>query len=167
VDVPRHFYDDGLTITDIPAKDWVFENVHLMDVPCPEGRLLGAADLSIESIPPNTELILIRTGFEKRRHEDEYWNAYPGIDPSWCSDIREHTAIRAIGFDFISLTSPLFKPEGKEAHLILLKERHGSFILIIEDMRLDHLQSSPSKVTMLPLLIDNGNGGPVTILAEE
>jgi kynurenine formamidase len=167
VDVPKHFYDDGATLTDVAPDLWVFDHVHLVDVPCSVGRLLGSSDLTIDAIPENTEMLLIRTGFEASRNEERYWNAYPGLDPAWCTEIRKMTTIRAIGFDFISLTSPLFKPEGKLAHLVLLEERQGRFVMIIEDMRLAHLKSDPTKVTMLPLYVENGNGGPVTVLAEE
>jgi arylformamidase len=167
VDVPKHFYDDGATVTDIPENDWVFERVYLVDVPCHEARLIGLADLPIDSIPTDVDLLLIRTGFELSRFEDRYWNAYPGLDPSWCKLLRKHASIRAVGFDFISLTSPLFKSEGKEAHLILLQEMGDRFVMIVEDMRLQHLTASPKRVVMLPLLVYDGNGGPVTILAEE
>jgi arylformamidase len=167
VDVPKHFYDDGSTLTDVAPDLWVFEHVHLIDIHCPMGRLLGSSDLPIASIPLHTDMLLIRTGFEAIRNQEKYWNAYPGLDPSWCREIRRVSSIRAIGFDFISLTSPLFKEEGKEAHLILLQELQESFVMIIEDMRLNHLVSNPKKVTMLPLYIENGNGGPVTVLAEE
>lgn len=167
MDVPRHFYDDGPTLTDIAPHQWVFHSVCLLDVPCRTGRLIGIMDVPIDTIPAETDLLLIRTGFESFRDLDVYWKSYPGLDPNLCEEVRRKTAVRAIGFDFISLTSPLYKAEGKLAHLILLKETNGRFVMIVEDMRLAHLQKTPIQVTMLPLWIENGNGSPVTILAEE
>lgn len=165
-DVPKHFYDDGKTITDIDPLEWVFDNVKLVDIECEKGRLIDIEDFEGFEIPHETDLLLIRTGFEKLRDSDLYWNAYPGISEKACEYLREaYPKLRAVGFDFISLTSPLFKLEGKAAHRALLDERKGSIVLIIEDMKIGHLNEDPKKIIMAPLLLDNGNGGPVTVLA--
>ncbi len=165
-DVPNHFYDDGKTITDINPSEWFFENVKLIDVKCEKGRLIDTNDFKAFNIPVGTDFLIIRTGFEKFREQDVYWNAYPGISEKACEYLRsEFPNLRAIGFDFISLTSPLFKPEGKAAHLALLDERNSSFVLIIEDMKIAHLTKDPEKLIIAPLLVEKGNGGPVTIFA--
>jgi kynurenine formamidase len=166
VDVPKHFYDNGRTITDLKASEWFFDNISLIDIPCEEGRLIHEEDLKSQQISSLTDFLIIRTGYESLRSDESYWNAYPGISPEACSYLRENfSKLRAVGFDFISLTSPLFKEEGKEAHRILLRETDGDFILIIEDMKLAHLSEAPGKSIISPLMIQNGNGGPVTIFA--
>lgn len=165
-DVPKHFYDEGKTITDIDPSEWFFENIKLIDIKCEEGRLIDIDDIKAHEIPLETDLLIVRTGFENFRDQDVYWNAYPGISERACDYLRStYQSLRGVGFDFISLTSPLFKPEGKAAHRVLLDEREGQFVLIIEDMKISHLQKDPEKIVLAPLLLDRGNGGPVTILA--
>lgn len=167
VDVPKHFYDNGKTYSDIEPHEWIFNKVALVDVPCEEGMLITEDDFDLNSIQSDTELLLIRTGFEGKRIEDVYWNGYPGLKPDFCRLLRsKFKHLRGVGFDFISLTSPLFKEAGKEAHRVLLEENDGRFIFIIEDMKLSPLTEKPKVVIMLPLLVENGNGGPVTVLAE-
>jgi len=166
IDVPRHFYDEGSTITDISPDQFLFFIITLIDIPCKKGRLIEVSDIISEDISADTELLLIRTGFENYRIEDVYWNGYPGISEDTCEYLRkEFENLRAVGFDFISLTSPLFKEQGKKAHLSLLNEKDGRPILIIEDMKLSKLTNTPSQVIVAPLLMDQGNGGPVTVLA--
>ena len=166
LDMPNHFYENGKTITDIDPSEWFFEKVGLIDIECEKGRLINEADFKTHEILVDTDFLIIRTGFEKFRDQDIYWNAYPGISEKACEYLRRNFAnLRAVGFDFISLSSPLFKLEGKAAHRVLLDERAGSFILIIEDMKIAHLSKNPSKIIIAPLLLEKGNGGPVTILA--
>jgi arylformamidase len=70
--------------------------------------------------------------------------------------------LRLFGFDMISLTSKLDRPEGKEAHLNFLIENQ---ILILEDMNLENLFTCPNKVIVAPLQIENSDGGPCTVFA--
>jgi kynurenine formamidase len=167
VDVPKHFYDNGKTLTDVEPHEWIFNKVVLVDVPCEEGKLISEDDLDLNSMQVDTELLLIRTGFEFKRTEDIYWNGYPGLEPDLCRLLRSRFKhLRGVGFDFISLTSPLFKEAGKEAHRVLLEEIDGRFVFIIEDMKFATLKANPQKVIMLPLLVENGNGGPISVIAK-
>ena len=166
LDVPNHFYDKGSTITDISPEEWFFFNVCLLEIPCEEGRLMDVTDFKSAQIETDIDLLLIKTGFELLRNKDVYWNAYPGISEGACEFLRKHLKnLRAVGFDFISLTSPLFKEQGKKAHLSLLNEKEDRPIFIIEDMKLSTLMSNPDQVIVAPLLLDKGNGGPVTVLS--
>lgn len=166
VDLPKHFYERGKTITNLAAQEWIFKNVTLIDVKCEYPKLIEINDIQLDDISDTTDFLIIRTGYEKNRNKEIYWNSYPSLSPSTCIYLRsEYPNLRAIGFDFISLTSPLFKDEGKEAHRILLDEEEGRFIFIVEDMKINHLQMNPNQLIMAPLLIENGNGSPVTILA--
>lgn len=166
-DVPNHFYENGKTITDIDPSDWFFEKIEIIDIECENGRLINEEDFKAHEIPLETDFLIIRTGFEKFRDQEVYWKAYPGISEKACEYLRSNFSyLRAVGLDFISLTSPLFKTEGKAAHKVFLEERAGSFIIIIEDMKVAHLSNNPDKIIIAPLLLDKGNGGPVTIIAQ-
>ncbi len=166
IDVPKHFYDNGKTITDVNPAEWIFETVSLIDIKCTSARLINVEDIRMARLKSEVDFLIIRTSYELRRDEESYWSDYPGIAPEACSYLRENfAALRGIGFDFISLTSPKFKEEGKAAHRILLDDSKGRFVLIVEDMKIDHLTEAPFILCVSPLLIQDGNGGPATVLA--
>lgn len=166
IDLPRHFYEEGDTITDVEPAEWIFKTVSLVDIPCNTAHLITKDDLKASSIDPETDLLLIRTGFEKYRKEPKYWQAYPGISSKASSWLRDKfSKLRGIGFDFISLTSPTFKEEGKRAHQIFLDQKKGDFVLIIEDMKLSELNFVPDRVIVSPMIIHEADGSPVTIFA--
>lgn len=165
VDVPKHFYINGRTITDLTPDFWFFKTISLIDIPCSDPVLISESDLRNNEIHVDTDLLIIRTGYQKYRNSEKYWNSYPGIAPQACTFLREnYLNLRGVGFDFISLTSPQFKDEGVLAHKILLEESNGDFILIIEDMNLKDVKDI-SSVVVSPLLVKNANGSPVTVIA--
>lgn len=166
IDVPRHFYEEGKTITDLSPKIWLFDYVSIVDIPCKEAKLITTEDLKDCIINPRTDLLLIRTGYEHKRKDDSYWQAYPSIASEACTWLRnQFPNLRGVGFDFISLTSPQFKDEGKKAHQIFLDQSSGNFILIIEDMKLDHLSFIPEQVIIAPLMVNKADGSPATVFA--
>ena len=167
VDVPNHFYNSGKTITNFKPQEWLFNKIQVIDIPCDRAKLIKKEDINCE-INTDIDLLLIRTGYEKFRLIDKYWNDNPGIDPHLCFWLRSNFSnLRAIGFDFISLTSWNFKEEGKKAHQILLSP-NGKYspILIIEDMNFSDLQENIIEVILAPLFVENGNGSPVTVFAK-
>ena len=74
VDAPRHFIADGKTVTDYSAAQWLFRSVVLVDVPSVvEGELIDGPRWEALDNPAagkDVELVLLRTGFEKRRGEE-------------------------------------------------------------------------------------------------
>ncbi len=168
IDLPYHFYNTGKQFENYNANSFVFNQVCLIDIPCNEGMLITVVSYDWDSIGEATELLLIRTGFEQKRSTDEYWQSYPGISEELCKLWRnKFRKLRCIGFDFISLTSPLFKTEGKAAHQELLKSGNNQeAIFIVEDMSLKEIDRKVKRVIVAPIRVENGNGGPVTIIAE-
>lgn len=167
VDVPKHFFEQGKTITDYTPKEWIFTNVQVIDIPCRGSRLINADDMS-NKINSKTDLLLIRTGYEQYRNVDKYWYDNPGLSADLGFWLREKfNSIRAIGFDFISLSSWKHREEGKKAHRAFLNPQGvGDPILIIEDMKLSNCNGKINKIIIAPLFIKNSNGAPVTVFAE-
>ena len=166
IDVPRHFIPSGRSITDYQASEWIFSPVVLVDVPSIEaGDLIDegrweALDRSAYS--RDAELVLLRTGFEKHRGAEAYWARSPGLHSSLCGALlRAFPRLRAVGLDCISVSSLLHREEGRAAH----REFLGKGLLLVEDMRLSGLKSAPKSVLLSPLLIENGDGAPVTAFA--
>lgn len=166
IDVPRHFSDSGKKTTDYPIGDYLFEKCQLIDLPCDGPKLIGADDL--KGLRKDIELLLIRTGYETKRGEDEYWNNNPGLSPELADYLRKQCpSLRCVGFDFISVTSWQYRAEGKLAHKAFLAPENGDReIWAIEDMSLANAPKHIEKVIVAPLLVEDGNGTSVTVIAE-
>lgn len=168
IDVPRHFSKKGKRTTDYPISDYVFERCAVVDIPKESACLIGPADIEGLYIPNDVELLLIRTGFEHKRGDDTYWNDNPGLAPDLSNWLRSRFPnLRCVGFDFISVTSWQFRTEGRLAHkAFLAPENENREIWAIEDMSLKEAPKEIKKVVVAPLLVEDGNGTAVTVIAE-
>ncbi|MBJ79711.1 MAG: hypothetical protein CMH60_00170 [Myxococcales bacterium] len=163
VDAPYHFLADGKTITDYAPTEWIYESPLYIDYEAEEGELIEFEKLSqvLVDAPQEVDFILIRTGFEAKRGEDTYWQSNPGMHPDSAQDLKSRfPGLRAIGFDFISLSSYQHREIGRTAH----KEYLGRDILIYEDLSLENLDKPLTKVIALPLRIHKGDGAPCTMI---
>jgi len=160
VDLPRHFIDNGPTLSDYPPQSWIFKRVVVLDIEA-DGTLIMPDSIKIKN---DAELLIVRTGYEKKRTSADYWKKYPGVHP----DVADHLAkkmpsIRAFGVDLISISSPLHRDLGRASHREFLSRN----IMLIEDMKLSSMDFVPSMVIVLPLMIEHGDGAPCSILAME
>ena len=172
-DAPKHFCKDGLAISELPIDRFVFEAPLLIDVPFKNKELIEVGNLEkFESQILECDLLLIRTGYEifRKKDPEKYQCEGPGISPflaDWL--VKKFKNLKAIGFDFISLSSFLFQEEGIKAHRILLGENkaNNKYINIIEDMVLERIEKDKLKrVFAFPILIEEIDSAPVTVLAE-
>lgn len=169
IDVPRHFSNSGKRTIDYPADYFVFHHALLLDIPCDGPKLIQEKDFeNVNDIDEDADLLLIRTGFEKKRQMNSYWNQNPGLHPDLADYLRRRFRnLRCLGFDFISITSWLYRDEGKIAHRNFLCPPNGDReILVIEDASLKNAPKNLKQVTVSPLLVEDGNGAPVTIIGE-
>lgn len=163
VDTPRHFIADGKTLTDIPISNWLFQKPNLLDRVSQPDEVIEA-DTWCDSIPIDCDLVLLRTGFEERRHETAYWQNNPGLAPSIAHWLRRHRpSVRAIGFDFLSLTAFQHRELGRVSHKAFLAEEDGPEILIFEDLSLKMASNSLRMVLVAPLMVQNADGSPITV----
>ena len=164
IDFPNHFFDDGKVAQDYEASFWVFNHVHLLNKAAAADELIVLKDDELQSIPAETELLIFKTGFYAFRNQDQYWSNNPGISPEVADLLRKQCPqIRAIGMDFISLTSYQNREIGRTSHREFLGK---SSILLIEDMDLHNLTKSPQQVIGLPLMLANTDGAPIAIIAK-
>lgn len=169
IDVPRHFSDEGMRTFDYEIGDYVFNHPYLLDLQCEFSHLICEEDLKNAAIPEDVDLLLFRTGMEKYRTiSDAYWNCNPGISSDLPVYLREkYSNLRCIGFDFISVTAWQHRSEGRLAHKNLLAPIEGNRpIWAIEDMSLAQVIAPLEQVTVAPLLVEDGNGGAVTIIGK-
>ncbi len=158
VDAPLHFIEEGSSVTAIEPKDWFFNNVALADIlDIEEGHIVGTAELGdIE----DCDLLLIRTGFERYRQDEVYWQDSPGLDGEIALWLKKNCpSIKAVGVDFISISNLNNRELGRVAHKAFLENG----ILLIEDMKLSLLKKIPDQVIVAPLPVDNADGAPCTV----
>jgi arylformamidase len=164
VDFPAHFLKEGKTLSDYHASGFIFRKVGLMEVKVEDGHLIEPTHLTWPKEMAAMDLLLIKTGFESRRHLPEYVFQGPGLHPDTCSELRKSApALRGIGFDFISLTSFQHREAGREAHRILLG---GQGMFIVEDMCLGTIDRTPEVVILSPLRVTEADGSPATVFAQ-
>ena len=166
VDFPKHFFNNGLTITDVNPEYWFFNEVVLIDVINRNNKQIEIEDIDLTKINEKVDFLILRTGLEKYRGSIKYIKDYTSLSPQLCFFLKKkYKKLRGIGFDFISLSSPKFKEEGKITHKIFLDNSNNDFICIVEDMKLKEIELEIEKLIISPLLIKNGDGSPVSIFA--
>jgi arylformamidase len=171
VDAPRHFFQGGMTITDLPIDAFAFDRPAVVDLHLGEGDLVGPGDLEQRRAQiAGCDLLILRSGFESTRADhDRYEKRGPGFSVGAARYIRQSLpAVRGIAVDWISLSAWAQVDEGRAAHRILLSdEPNGRPVLIFEDVRASALgDAAPKRVLAFPLQISGLDGCPCTIVAE-
>lgn len=165
VDAPAHFFENAPAVVDYPAGFWIFENPQVLEFSVRPAQLLdvGVFEGKVRS---SADLLILKTGFQSFRGKEEYACRNPGIAASVGFWLREHFPdLRAVGFDFISLSSYQNRPEGRLAHKAFLDPRgQGHPVVIIEDMDLQKDLSGIQRVIVAPLLVDGIDSAPCTVL---
>ncbi|MCR9203302.1 MAG: cyclase family protein [Halobacteriovoraceae bacterium] len=166
IDLPRHFDDKGKVLNDYNPEDWIFTSPQLIDLPKSEEELIEFNEIN-ELLASKTDFLILRTGFEKFRGQEAYWARNPGFAEETGRLLRKnYPNLKAIGFDFISITSYPNRPLGRLAHKSFLSsEFEGEPIRAIEDMTLNELKSSPLSLTVAPLMVNQADGVQVTVFA--
>lgn len=171
IDFPSHFDQHGQNVESYFAADFFFEKPFLLNVSADQNTMIDLGAF-LESVPDDADFLIIKTGFCKKRSEEVYWKNNPGITPESAQALRIlRPKIRAIGFDFISLTSFQNRALGRIAHRaflggdVSLKSEVAKPIWIVEDMDLNQLNSSPSSLLVAPLRCEKFDGAPVTVIA--
>lgn len=179
IDAPFHFDSRGKTLDTYQPEFWLAERPYLIERKISPEEMITCDSWQSElsSIPATADILLIKTGFERFRNPDNrevYIFNGPGIAPEVGLWLRRNRSIKYIGFDFISLTSFQNRELGRIAHRAFLSAQPDGFtsvfdnppILIIEDMKLSELTTSPKRVIVSPILFENADGAPVTVFAE-
>jgi kynurenine formamidase len=165
LDAPYHFFDQGSKLSDYAPDYWIFNQPLLMDIPVGDGHLITPEDVAgqLETTP---DLLLLRTGYERYRGEDRYWQRNPGLSPDLGYWLREsHPSVRVVGIDCISVTSRMHRETGRTAHRAFLDpEGKGNPVLLIEDMALGETPGNLKQIIVAPFPVAEADGGPCTIL---
>ena len=164
IDFPNHFLENGKFSSDYEADFWIFNNPYVIKINPDEDEIILLDTNLIETIPKETDFLILNTGFYKHRGSKKFWNNNPGISPNLAKLLKLRCPnLRVLGMDTISLTSYQNRILGRESHRKFLGEND---ILLVEDMNLKNLTSQPVKLMCFPVLIKEVDGCPVTIIAQ-
>lgn len=157
IDFPYHFSDNGKKCVDYPASFWIFNKIGYLKCAIHE------IEKNLETLSTDIEILIVKTGFGNKRGTPEYWSSQPVVPSSIAGVMKKKFPnIRVFGFDLISLTSKLDRTEGKKAHIEFLLQNN---ILILEDMDLYNLESTPSSILIAPLQIAEADGVPCNVIS--
>jgi arylformamidase len=157
IDFPYHFSKDGKKCHDYPASFWIFNKIGFLNC------LIDDVENKLDELPMDLEILILKTDFGNNRNEAMYWKEQP-IIPAYFAELfkNKFPNIRVFGFDLISLTSKLDREEGKKAHINFLINND---ILVLEDMNLSKLYTTPEHIYIAPLQIHSADGVPCNIIA--
>jgi kynurenine formamidase len=172
VDTPWHFNPAGPAAWQLPIERFVFHSPRLVAVPTPAGSFIDVSDLEPHAASiAEADLVLLYTGWSRLRDEDpqRYVHAGPLLHPDaagWLID--RHPRLGAIAIDAISIGSPRHPEPSVKTHRVLagVGRRDGRNVLIYEDLAFDERLTRASRVFAWPLLIEDADGSPCTIVAE-
>jgi kynurenine formamidase len=172
IDGPWHFNPQGKKLNELPIDYFVFTRMTILDIPKTDDELISKEDLEpFANRIAGSDLLLIRTGFGKIRDSDpvRYGNRNPGFSSSAAQYLMVFDSLRAIGIDVISASAAQKLDKGIAFHQIISgKDRKdGRFLLIIEDMNLNHDLSGANIVYAVPLFIEGIDSSFSTIFAEK
>lgn len=173
VDGPWHFNPNGKRITDIDPGEFFFLRPVVLDIPKSDDEVVTGGDLAAHDDEiAGADMLLVRTGYGRRwrtADPDRYSKHGPGFHSSAGRYlIDRQPTVRAIAMDFISCACLAHEAEGVEFHRIALgRQATDRYILLIEDARIDPDLSASDlgMVVMAPLLLQDQDGGQVTMLA--
>lgn len=165
VDCPAHFFVGGRKVADYPAGFWLFRKPQVCRLKVSPGRIISKEDLTVK-INPKTDLLLLRSGWSRFRGKPVYSLRNPGIDPMLGGWLRkEYPLLRAVGIDWISISSYQHRDLGRQAHRKFLDPGGtGHPILIIEDMDLSLSLKGLKEVWLAPLRLEKVDSAPCTVL---
>jgi len=167
IDFPRHFVQAGKTSRDYNPDFWIFHSPFILDISNVEpGIIIEPAAIDMNTVPENTDMLVIKTGFGRLRGKDLYWKNNPGFTPRLPVFLRKRFPhLRVFGFDSISLSAFAHRETGHKAHEAFLN--HPNSILLLEDMALSAIDHSGKlkQVIVSPLRVEDADGSPCTVFA--
>ncbi len=156
IDVPRHFYDDGMTIEEIPF-DRLIGPARVIEIT--DHRAVDRPDLERHAVRPK-EILLLKTDNSSLIVKDAFDPGFTYLTPDGARYLVE-VGIRTLGFDYFSvekLDNPI-----PEVHYLLL----GNRIIVIEGLDLSRVAAGEYFMVALPLKVKDGNGSPTRVVLIE
>jgi arylformamidase len=170
IDLPRHSCPDGGPVSALLAPEAIFEPAWCIEVP-----KVGEEPIRIHDLLPhldavrNARALFVKTGSAQTRDADPdvYVRAHPWVHPEVPGFLRmQNPALRLFGIDTISIATPSYPEEGREAHRAFLCNHPHIFLLEDVDLSYGRLLGEPWTLRLYPVVFDDLDGVPVVALAE-
>jgi arylformamidase len=156
IDVPKHFYDDGLTIDRLDL-DHLIGPARVIEIK--DRRPITRVDLEKHAIQPK-EIILLKTDNSSLITGDRFDPGFTFLAPDAARYLVE-VGILTLGFDYFSVED--LNSAVPEVHYLLLSNN----IVIIEGLDLSLVGPGEFRMVALPLKIKDGNGSPTRVILIE
>jgi arylformamidase len=156
IDVPKHFYDDGLTVEHLDLE-YLLGPARVVGIR--DRSSIDRVDLQVYA-PRRGEIILLKTDNSSLITRDSFDPAFTYLTPDAARYLVE-SGIRTLGFDYLSVEkvdNPI-----PEVHYLLLSNN----IVIIEGLDLSRVDPGDYQIAALPLKIKGGNGSPTRVVLIE
>lgn len=165
IDAPNHFFEKGQKVSDYPANLFFFESPRVIQVSLEPSDILKC-DNWVEEISHDNDLLLLQAGWSRFRGQQIYSSENPGIHPEVGAYLRtNYPNIKAIGIDWISVSSFQDRELGRQAHRAFLDPKGvNKPILLIEDMDLSQDLRGLKQVWAAPLRIEGIDSAPCTVM---
>lgn len=157
VDAPKHFFDDGQTVDQLPLARLVGP-ARLIEM---DDKLasVGAADLERHDLT-DQKRILIRTRNSRLLSEPEFARDYTFLAPDGAEYLVE-LGIELVGVDYLSIEQ--FRSGHHRTHRTLL----GKGVVIVEGLMLSGVATGDYELVCLPLRLEGLDGAPARAILIE
>jgi arylformamidase len=165
VDAPNHFFIDGKKIADYPAEFWFFKSPQVVKIDLKPDEFIVCDDW-IKDINSDTDILLFKSGWSNKKEKKIYYKHNPGVHPEVGIYLRKNFPnLKAVGIDWISISSYQNRNLGREAHRSFLDpEGENNPIMIIEDMDLEENLTGLVNILILPIRIIDLDSAPCTVI---
>lgn len=168
LDVPSHVIPEAMTLTEFTAKDFIFDLPMVVNLPMQEMYVVEPSDLA-QFLPEakNADFLLFRFGYGRIRATDplRFTTKSPGFGIESAKFIVENFPnLRGIGMDVPSFSCIEYLNETMYAHNIFFQDQKKK--IIVEDMNLEENLDDLSRLIIVPLIIQDIDGAPCTIIGE-
>ena len=159
MDAPFHFFENGLSVDQVPLEVCVGKALMIDVRNHLDGRLIDVGHLKPhEAKMREVRRIVVQTGWSGKWGTVEFFTGHPMFTPEAAQFIRE-CGVRLVGVDFPSVDVPPFP-----VHIVLL----GNGIVIVENLtNLAAVRREVFDFVVLPLKFTGRDGSPVRAIALE
>lgn len=163
MDFPFHVCDTGKKLQDYGITNFIYDKPYLIEISSEENYFSSSV---LQSVPLDIDCLLIKNKVTYTRNSKKYYEQHTGISADVAKFVRNtFKNIRCVGINSISINAYQDKNPGRLAHKEFLEKTPE--ILIIEDLDLTKLREGYlNKLIVAPLLVENADGVPVTVIAE-
>lgn len=165
IDSAAHFFKNARKISEYSPEELMFSHPCIVNVPLRKGRTITLDEIK-DFVTPQNDIILIKTGFTRYRGKEIYSCNGPAVSPEIAGWVRtKRPRVRAIGIDFVSIGSYSDREVARKTHRAFLDpDENGLPLLLIEDMDLSVSLATLRKIWVAPLLIEQVDSSPCTVL---